>query len=306
MDDAPDIPDLQMTPTTVSTGFGTGNYDPATGNAGYTLNPTLAKFRDLFYGAAGAAQPTAQQLQFGKDVSQYGQNLFGQAANLNTGQMAQDYYSQQQSALNPQRMQENVQLGDTLFKQGRTGAGVGVSGGYVNPEQFALLKAREGQNAQLMLGAEDRARSIQQQDISNAFNYSNAGSALQMQPYQNMASLFGLGTNIEGLGANTLSQVGQFGQMQQQWSQAQQQVAAAQAAAEGGGFMSGLTGALGQGIGTYFGGSLGGAVGGKIGGMIGGGGNSGGGGLFSSLFSGGGGYQMPADVSFDTYYGMGD
>jgi len=303
MDDAPDIPDLQMTPTTVSTGFGTGSYDPATGNAGYTLNPTLAKFRDMFYGAAGNMAPTQQQLQYGKDVSNYGQNLFNQAANLNTGQMAQDYYTQQQQALNPQRMQENSQLGDTLFKQGRTGAGIGVSGGYVNPEQFALLKAREGQNAQLMLGAEDRARGIQQQDISNAFNYSNAGSALQMQPYQNVASLFGLGTGIEGLGANTLSQVGQFGQMQQQWSQAQQQVAAAQAAAEGGGFMSGLTGALGQGLGTYFGGSVGGAIGGKVGGMIGGG-NSGGGGLFSSLFSGGD-YQMPQSQSFDYYNSMG-
>jgi hypothetical protein len=267
----PKVAALQMKPTTVTTGFGTGTYDPSTGNVGYTLDDQLAQFRDLFYGAAEDMAPSDEQMAFAQQVGDYGTGLFNRAANLDVNQMTQDYYNQQQNLLAPSRAQEEARMGDTLFKQGRTGAGIGVlgGGGYINPEQFALNYAREQANNQMLMGAEDRARGIQATDLNNAFGYINTGNALSMQPYSNVNSLFGMGSNIEGLGYNTLNTVGQFAPIQAQWQQAQQanQQAINNAKASGGGFMSGLGGSLlNAGIG-YATGGWGGAAMGALGGM---------------------------------------
>jgi hypothetical protein len=282
----PKVAALQMKPTTVTTGFGTGSYNPATGNVGYTLDPTLQQFRDMFYGAAEGMAPTEEQMAFAQQVGDYGTGLFNRAANLDVNQMTQDYYNQQQNLLAPSRAQEESRKGDTLFKQGRTGAGIGVLGGagYINPEQFALNYAREQANNQMLMGAEDRARGIQATDLNNAFGYINTGNALSMQPYQNVATLFGQGADIEGLGYNTLNTVGQFAPMQFQWQDAQQknQQAINNAKASGGGFMSSLGGSLlNAGIG-YATGGWGGAAMGALGGMGGGASTPGfGGGMFS-------------------------
>jgi hypothetical protein len=136
-------------------------------------------------------------------------DLFGRAANLDTGQIARDYYNQQQSILNPMRMQENVQLADSLFSSGRSGVGVGMTNtagqtGYINPEQFALLSAREGQNAELAMNATDRARQMQADDLSKAIGYYGMGQELKATPYKTMNTLFGYGANVEGLGSSTL------------------------------------------------------------------------------------------------------
>jgi hypothetical protein len=266
----PKVAALQMKPTTVTTGFGTGSYNPATGNVGYTLDPTLQQFRDMFYSGAEGMAPTEEQQAFARQVGDYGTGLFNRAANLDVNQMTQDYYNQQQNLLAPSRAQEESRLGDTLFKQGRTGAGIGVlgGGGYINPEQFGLQYAREQANNQMLMGAEDRARGIQATDLNNAFGYINTGNALSMQPYQNVATLFGQGADIEGLGYNTLNTVGQFAPMQLNWQQAQQanQQARNNAKASGGGFMSGLGGSLlNAGIG-YATGGWGGAAMGALGG----------------------------------------
>jgi hypothetical protein len=120
----------------------------------------------------------------------------------------------------------------------------------------------------MLMGAEDRARGIQATDLNNAFGYINTGNALSMQPYQNVATLFGQGADIEGLGYNTLNTVGQFAPIQAQWQQAQQanQQAMNNARASGGGFMSGLGGSLlNAGIG-YATGGWGGAAMGALGG----------------------------------------
>jgi hypothetical protein len=221
----PKVAALQMKPTTVTTGFGTGSYNPATGNVGYTLDPTLQQFRDMFYSGAEGMAPTEDQMAFARQVGDYGTGLFNRAANLDVNQMTQDYYNQQQNLLAPSRAQEESRMGDTLFKSGRTGAGIGVlgGGGYINPEQFGLQYAREQANNQMLMGAEDRARGIQATDLNNAFGYINTGNALSMQPYQNVNTLFGMGTGVEGLGYNTLNTVGQFAPLQMQWQQAQQQ-----------------------------------------------------------------------------------
>jgi hypothetical protein len=267
----PKVAPLIMKPTSVTTGFGTGNYNPKTGKVGYTLDPTLQQFRDMFYSGAEGMAPTEEQMAFAQQVGDYGTGLFNRAANLDVNQMTQDYYNQQQNLLAPSRAQEESRLGDTLFKQGRTGAGIGVlgGGGYINPDQFGLQYARELANNQMLMGAEDRARGIQATDLNNAFGYINTGNALSMQPYQNVATLFGQGADIEGLGYNTLNTVGQFAPLQMQWQDAQQrnQQAINNAKASGGSFGSQLlNSAVNAGIG-YATGGWGGAASGLFGSM---------------------------------------
>jgi hypothetical protein len=218
----PKIAPLVKKPTTLTTGVGTSTYTPKTGAIGYTLSPELQQFKDMFYGAASGMVPTEESEAFARGVTDYGQGLFNQYANLNIPQVTQDYYNSVMSGLSPQREAENAQLSDTLFKYGRTGAGVGVDGGYVNPEQFALLKAREAANADIYRTAEDRARTIQQGGLANATNALDVGNALRMQPYQNTASLFNIGTGIEGMGMNLLNPTYNFSALQKDWQTASQ------------------------------------------------------------------------------------
>jgi hypothetical protein len=164
----------------------------------------------VFYNAAQGMAPTAEQTRYANDVSNYGIDLFGNASNLDTNQIARNYYNEQQNILNPIRAQENVQLGDTLFKTGRTGVGVGMTNtagttGYINPEQFSLLSARELENAKLGLESTDRARQIQADDIKRALGYYGLGQQIKQDPYTAMNTLFGYGTGVEKLGLSPLS-----------------------------------------------------------------------------------------------------
>lgn len=263
----PKVAKLQLKPTTVATGFGTGTYDPSTGKVGYELDPTLAQFRDYFYGAAEQFQPTQEELDYAASLGETGQSFLERGLGLDIGKVTQDYYNQQSKLLAPTRAQEEARLADTLFKTGRTGAAVGRGTGYVNPEQFALLKSREEADAARMLASEDRARAIQGQDIQRGLGLIDTSNALSLRPYQNMNTLFGLGTGIEGLGYNTLSTVGSFAPIQLGWQSAIQsnQQAINNAKASGGGFGGGLLGsAINAGIG-YATGGWGGALGGALG-----------------------------------------
>ena len=245
----PKVAPLVMKPTTVTTGFGTGTYDPSTGQVGYTLADPLAQMRDIFYGAAGDFLPTQEQQAYAEQVGAYGRGLFGEATSRNLQQQIADYYNQQQAILAPERERQSAQLADAQFKTGRLGYGTGTQGGYINPQQFALQQAREQQNAQLLLGSEDRARAIQQQDIARALGLADSSAALSMQPYQQAYGLFGYGTGIEGLGANTLAAVGNFAPLQMGWQKALQanQQEINNAKAKGG--LGGLFGGIGQALG---------------------------------------------------------
>ena len=245
----PKVAALQMKPTTVTTGFGSGTYDPSTGQAGYTLSDPLAQMRDYFYGASEEFLPTAEQQAYAQQVGDFGQKLFNTATGTDLQQQIADYYNQQQNILAPGRERESAQLADAQFKTGRLGYGTGTQGGYINPQQFALQQARESQNAQMLLGSEDRARAIQQQDIARALGLADSSAALYMQPYQQAGTLFGMGTNIEGLGANTLQTVGQFAPLQMNWQQALQQNQQAMNNAKAKGGLGGLFGGIGQAIG---------------------------------------------------------
>lgn len=206
---APDAPTPQQapgfTPYGVSTGFGTSTFDTAGKTAGYTLTPEMQAFRDKYYGAATAAMPSAQQTAYANQVRDYGQGVFNQATGMDTGAMTQDYYNKQLALLQPGRAQEASTLSDQMFGTGRTGLGVGMGQGYVNPQQYALAQAREQQNASLALSAEDRARQIQQQQISQGLNLYGLGTSLATSPYDTANQLFGYGANIENLGGNALN-----------------------------------------------------------------------------------------------------
>jgi hypothetical protein len=192
--DKPDYSQAEFQPYSIKGPAGGISYQGKTGTI--ELSPELQALYARFTGAATEALPSAEQTAFANQVSQYGQSMFGNAANLNQQQMTNDYYNQVLAGLDPQRQQENVTLGNTLFSQGRTGAGTGVEGGYVNPEQFALLKAREEANRNIYLSAEDRARQIQQEKLRNALGFYGTGQELKTQPYATSANLLGYGTGL--------------------------------------------------------------------------------------------------------------
>lgn len=250
-------PKYKFKPTTITTGTGSGSYNPKTGAVSSSLSPELQQLQSYFYNEALGVNPQQAQ-QFGGQVSGYGQGLFNQAANLDTQQLAQNYYNQQQQLLSEPRAQEEARLAETLFRTGRTGAAQGVEGGYVNPEQFALLRAREQQNAQLALGAEDRARQMQEADLKNALGFYTSGQSLGMLPYQQQAQLLGYGGNIAGMENQLLAQLQGFGGLTNQAQAAQYNAALNSYNA---GQQPGLFGNILGGIGMAAAGPVGGALG---------------------------------------------
>lgn len=166
------------------------------GSVTTSLSPELQQFYNLYLNEARKNMPTAASQDFANQVNVFGQKMFGGATGLDTQQMTNDYYNQFLRGLEPQREAENVSLANTLFSQGRTGAGAGVAGGYINPEQFALLKAREQANAGIYLGAEERARNIRNQELQQGLGYVGLSNDLRTQGYALPTSLFGTGVQL--------------------------------------------------------------------------------------------------------------
>jgi hypothetical protein len=99
----------------------------------------------------------------------------------------------------------------------------------------------------------------------------DSSNALRMQPYSNVAGLFGQGANIENLGMGVLNNASAAVQNQLAQQQRAQEYENA-TVDEGKGGLGGALGTIGQVAGTYFGGPVGGAIGGAVGGALGGGG----------------------------------
>lgn len=250
---------VAVIPATASTGFGTATANPMTGQYGYTLDPRLAAMRDVFYGGAQDFLPTEEQQAFAQQVGGQGQGLFGtgsdflnQALAVNPQEVGQQYYSDVQNLMRDDRATEEARLADTLFRSGRSGAATAYGGGYLNPEQFALLKAREQANQRLAIDAETLGRQRQAGDVQFAqglqglgLNQYGAGQDLRMQPYAQANQLFGYGTGIESLGFQPLNIA--TGAIQAQLALQQQQQAAENAKASGG-KGGGLLGGVVQGV----------------------------------------------------------
>ena len=191
--DAPTVAPYQASNISSTTGSAVGT--PG-GGVSTSLSPELQQFYDFYLKEAMKNMPTNASTDFANQVAKYGQGLFSSAANLDTGAMTSDYYNRVMAGLNPQREAENATLANTLFSQGRTGIGAGVQGGYVNPEQFALLKAREQANAGIYLTAEDRARQIQQEQLKGGLGFVGLGNELKTAGYALPTSLFGTGVQL--------------------------------------------------------------------------------------------------------------
>jgi hypothetical protein len=194
-----------FTPYAVTSGFGTSSIDPNAKTATYTLDPKYAALRDQFLTGSSGAMPKQYQIDTGNMVSNMGIGLFGEAANMDINTMTKDYLANQISLLEPGRAQESSRLNDLQFSRGTLGQGVGMGNGYVNPQQYAQVMAREQQNAQLALGAEDRARSIQADTLTQAGALYGLGQSYLTQPYENANALLGYATGVENLGLGTMA-----------------------------------------------------------------------------------------------------
>lgn len=265
-------PRLQLKPVTTTTGFGSGYANPLTGQYGYNLDPRLAEMRDIFYGASKDFLPSEEQQAFAQDVTNQGMGLFGtgqdwlgQATAYDPRSAGQQYYSDIMKLQSADRATEEARLADTLFRTGRTGAAVSYDGGYLNPEQFALLKAREQANQGLAIQSEDLGRNRQQSLINQALGLSQsglgqtqAGYGLGMLPYESAASIFGLGTGIEGLGMSSMEEALQAqGQQMAAQMALQQNAASRQKSGKGG--KGGIGGLISAGAGLMSSNPLGGS-----------------------------------------------
>jgi hypothetical protein len=237
--DAPTVAPYQASNIYSTTGSAVGG--PG-GSVTTQLSPELQQFYNFYLNEAMKNMPSASQEMFANKVGQFGQSMFNQATGLDTQQMTTDYYNQLIRNLQPQREQENVQLAGSLFSQGRTGVGTGVEGGYVNPEQFALLKAREQANAGLYLTAEDRARAIRNEELKGGLGFVGLGNELKTAGYALPTSLFGTGVQLGQINNPLIAPSLSAGQMVTNVNQ-QNAAIEAQNQANNLGFWGGLIGA---------------------------------------------------------------
>ena len=174
----------------------TGGVNWSGGNATLTLSDALKQLYDQYVSGASSTLPSPEQLDFGNQVSDYGKGMFSQASNLNLNEMIAKYYNQQQNIMAPGREAENVSLANTLFSQGRTGLGTGTTGGYINPEQFSLFKARGLADQNLAFESTNRARGIQMEDIQKALGLYGMGQSFKTEPYGVSAGILGNAMNL--------------------------------------------------------------------------------------------------------------
>lgn len=187
-------------PYGVTTGFGSSWFNPQTQQAGYTLDPALAAFRDYNLMGAGAV---ADQLA---------------ATGLDPQQQAAVYYQQAQDLMAPQRAQQQSELQQDLFGSGRLGmrlagerAGAGRdTGGMYQPDVLGYQRAQEMANQKLAMDS----RQMAQQEIDNMirrsqglFTYGTGVEELGMKPFQMGAQLGGAASNA-GANAGQLLQTG--------------------------------------------------------------------------------------------------
>lgn len=164
-------------PYSVTTGFGTGYFDPEAQTAGYTLDPALEAWRDQYMTMGAQALPQS----------------------MDTAAAAQQYYDEMQSMMAPARQQENLQMQQDLFGSGRLGmrlAGEGAgagAGGMYQPDVLGLNKSRA--LADQALAQQSRAQAMTEMD----------------QAIARGTGLFQTGMGIEQMGLTPLELGGTFG-----------------------------------------------------------------------------------------------
>lgn len=164
----------EFKPYSITTGYGSSYFDEPSQRAGYVLNPVYEAFKNQYLTQAAG--------------------VMDQLGSLDPQQAAAQYLAEQQGLLSPTRTAEDQALRARQLAQGRIGlglsaeaAGAGVGGGMVNPDQFAVNRARALADAQMAAQAREQG----QADIDRLI--------------QRGSGLFSSGAGVEELGMKPLT-----------------------------------------------------------------------------------------------------
>ena len=152
-------------PYSITAGFGSSTFDPTNQTATYALTPQMQALRDQYYGMANTT--------------------LGQLGNLDPNAAAQQWMAQQQGLLEPTRTAEDLRLRSNMLNTGRIGLGVSSdvvgagAGGYVNPQQFALDRARAMADAQMAAQAQDYGQKQYENLIARASGLLQTGTGIE-------------------------------------------------------------------------------------------------------------------------------
>ena len=242
----------------------------------YTFSQELdPRFQGLYEAGLEQAQPLLGQYlgEVAKELPMFG-------FDKTIDQATQEYFTQQQAALDPVFAQQRQQLQSDLFGSGRMGlmlagetAGAGA-GGMVQPDAFGLSR---GQSQALQEAyAKSRAAAVGEQ--AQQFDIAKQQFALnQAQQQQQLANLlagyqgaFGTAGSVLGIEQGLVGGAAEREAMIRQAAaqSAQAGAALAKAGGGGGGGKGGFGGSLLSAAGTAFGSAVGAPIGSSVAGMF--------------------------------------
>lgn len=182
-------------PYSVTTGLGTGFFNPEDQTAGYTLDPALEAWRDQMMTMGAQALPQS----------------------MDTSANAQQYYNEMQSMMAPARQAENLQMQQDLFGSGRlgmrmAGEGAGAGSGMVQPDVFGLNQSRTMADQALAQQARSQAMTELDQAINRGTGLFQTGIGIEqlgLTPLELGGTFGGYGSQAGATQANALLQGGQ-------------------------------------------------------------------------------------------------
>ena len=181
--------------------FGNADFDYEENTANYNLSPELIKLRDMFMNQAlGGVNET--DIAQGQAIKDKGMSMFNEAYDRDISKVGSEYYSDLQSILAPERAKTQQGLANNLFASGRMGQGSAAfeGGGYLNPERMEYLTSMNREDNQLAVESLSRARQERLSDMTTGMGYYGMGNDMRMQPYNDVYSLFGMGSGVEATG----------------------------------------------------------------------------------------------------------
>jgi hypothetical protein len=181
--------------------FGSADFDYENNKANYELSPELIQLRDMFMNQA-LGGVNEEDIAQGQAIKDKGMSMFNEAYGRDISKVGSDYYSDLQSILAPERAKTEQRLSNNLFASGRMGQGSAAyeGGGYLNPERMEYLTSMNREDNQLAVESLSRARQERLSDMTTGMGYYGMGNDMRMQPYNDVYSLFGMGSGVEATG----------------------------------------------------------------------------------------------------------
>ena len=181
--------------------FGNADFDYEENTANYNLSPELIKLRDMFMNQA-LGGVNKEDIAQGQSIKDKGMSMFNEAYDRDISKVGSDYYSDLQEILAPERAKTQQGLANNLFASGRMGQGSAAfeGGGYLNPERMEYLTSMNREDNQLAVESLSRARQERLSDMTTGMGYYGMGNDMRMQPYNDVYSLFGMGSGVEATG----------------------------------------------------------------------------------------------------------